>query len=45
MEQISLDFEEEEKRGGNWDAEYNIRKNFAHRPGILCVLHRLAEGI
>jgi hypothetical protein len=33
------------RKRGNWDAEYNIRTNFAHRPGILCVLHRLAESI
>jgi len=33
------------RRGkGTWDAENNIRMNFGHRPGIVCVLHRLADS-
>jgi hypothetical protein len=32
-------------QGCNWDSENNISMNSAHRWGIVCLLHRLAECI
>ena len=32
-------------QGCNLDAERNIRMNFGHRRKIVCLLHKLAEGI
>ena len=29
----------------NWNAEHNARKDFEHRWGIVCFIHRLAEDI
>jgi len=40
-----LDSEEEKELGCSWDAENNIRMNLRDRCRIVCLLHRLAEGI
>jgi hypothetical protein len=45
LRQISLDLGVWMKYRCSWDAENNIRTNFGHRRNIVCVLHRLAEGI
>jgi hypothetical protein len=44
LETISLELERKRNQGCKPDAE-NIRTNFGHRGGSVCVLHRLAEGI
>jgi hypothetical protein len=31
--------------GTHCDAKNNIRMNFGHGSGIVCLLHRLADGI
>jgi len=45
LEKTSFDLEEEEKLGMQMGCENNIRMNFGHRQGVVCVLRRLAEGI
>jgi hypothetical protein len=39
VEKMSLDLEEQK------DAESDITTNLGHRRGIVCLFHRLAEGI
>lgn len=45
LEKIGLDLEEEKELGMQLDAEKNIRMNFVHIEGIVCLIHRLAEDI
>jgi hypothetical protein len=33
------------EKGMHWNAKNNIRTNFRHGSAIVCLLHRLAEGI
>jgi len=45
LEKFTYDLQEEKEQGCNWDDEDNIRTNFGHIRRIMCLLHRLAEGI
>jgi hypothetical protein len=45
MKFIYLDLEEKNELGTQWDAANIIRTNFGHGRRIVCLLHRVAEGI
>jgi len=45
LEKISWDLEGEKELECKWNAENDIRMNFVHIQGIVCLLHRLAENI
>jgi hypothetical protein len=45
FEMITLDLEDVKKLKCTWNAEKNTRRNFGSEKAIVCLLHKLAEGI
>jgi hypothetical protein len=45
FETINFDLGRKRNQGCMQDAENNIRMNFGHIGGSVCVLHKLVEGI